>query len=73
VQVRLLCASVLLRDDVVPLRKQLKDKSKVARASQTKQQAKASRQEFVEGWELTVGIEIHAQLNTARKLFSGTT
>jgi aspartyl-tRNA(Asn)/glutamyl-tRNA(Gln) amidotransferase subunit B len=22
-------------------------------------------------WELTVGIEIHAQLNTARKLFSG--
>src|SRR4029434_3595043 len=22
------------------------------------------------GWELTVGIEIHAQLNTARKLFS---
>ena len=25
----------------------------------------------IEGWELTVGIEIHAQLNTARKLFSG--
>ena len=23
-----------------------------------------------DGWELTVGIEIHAQLNTSRKLFS---
>jgi hypothetical protein len=71
-RVRLLHASVSLRDDVVPLRKQLKDKSKAARASQSKQQAKTSKQDAVEGWELTVGIEIHAQLNTARKLFSGT-
>ncbi|CAK7227834.1 hypothetical protein SCUCBS95973_006675 [Sporothrix curviconia] len=29
-----------------------------------------NRDQTVPGWELTVGIEIHAQLNTARKLFS---
>ncbi|KAL2210925.1 Glutamyl-tRNA amidotransferase subunit B, mitochondrial [Sarocladium strictum] len=29
-----------------------------------------SDSQTVDGWELTVGIEIHAQLNTARKLFS---
>lgn len=29
--------------------------------------------QVVDGWELTVGIEIHAQLNTAKKLFSAAT
>ncbi|KAK9788076.1 putative Glutamyl-tRNA(Gln) amidotransferase subunit B, mitochondrial [Seiridium cardinale] len=53
----------------VPLRKQLKDEAKKAKASGKKKKKNAANQ-VVEGWELTVGIEIHAQLNTARKLFS---
>ncbi|CAH0037869.1 unnamed protein product [Clonostachys solani] len=52
----------------VPLRKKLKDEAKQAR-KQGKKKSKADSQ-TVEGWELTVGIEIHAQLNTPRKLFS---
>lgn len=53
----------------VPLRKQLKDEAKKAKASGGRKKKNANNQ-VVEGWELTVGIEIHAQLNTARKLFS---
>lgn len=53
----------------VPLRKQLKDEAKKAKAAGKKKTKKADNQ-VVPGWELTVGIEIHAQLNTARKLFS---
>lgn len=52
-----------------PLRKQLKDEAKVLKATGKKKKKKADNQ-TVPGWELTVGIEIHAQLNTARKLFS---
>ncbi|KAH8173935.1 gatB/GatE catalytic domain-containing protein [Sarocladium implicatum] len=52
----------------VPLGKQLKDASKQAR-KKSKNKSKVDSQ-TVDGWELTVGIEIHAQLNTARKLFS---
>ncbi|RAK72736.1 glutamyl-tRNA(Gln) amidotransferase subunit PET112 [Aspergillus fijiensis CBS 313.89] len=54
--------------DRVPLRKQLKQdaKSLRARKRQTREDEEASRQK----WELTVGIEIHAQLNTEAKLFS---
>ena len=55
------------------LRKQLKEEAKAKRAA-----ARDGPTEFLhgiepsfEGWKLTVGIEIHAQLNTARKLFSG--
>lgn len=48
----------------VPLRKKLKDEAK-----QAKRKSKGDSQ-TVDGWELTVGIEIHAQLNTSRKLFS---
>ncbi|KND89396.1 Glutamyl-tRNA(Gln) amidotransferase subunit B, mitochondrial [Tolypocladium ophioglossoides CBS 100239] len=55
----------------VPLRKQLKDKAKQAK-KQGKKKSKADSQ-TVDGWELTVGIEIHAQLNTSRKLFSSAT
>lgn len=52
----------------VPLRKQLKDEAKQAK-KQGKKKSKGDSQ-TVDGWELTVGIEIHAQLNTSRKLFS---
>ncbi|KAH6891322.1 GatB/GatE catalytic domain-containing protein [Thelonectria olida] len=52
----------------VPLRKQLREDAKKAK-KQGKKKSKGDSQ-TVEGWELTVGIEIHAQLNTAHKLFS---
>ncbi|CAJ2509636.1 Uu.00g146620.m01.CDS01 [Anthostomella pinea] len=54
----------------VPLRKQLKDEAKRQKATGKKKRKNANNQ-VVDGWELTVGIEIHAQLNTAKKLFSG--
>lgn len=53
----------------MPIRKQLKDQAKALKALGKKKKAKADNQ-TVPGWELTVGIEVHAQLNTARKLFS---
>ncbi|KAK3346866.1 amidotransferase-like protein [Lasiosphaeria hispida] len=53
----------------VPLRKQLKDQARALKTSGYKKKKKTDNQ-TVPGWELTVGIEIHAQLNTARKLFS---
>jgi len=54
--------------DRIPLRKQLKQDAKSAKAQkrQRREQEEASR----EKWELTVGVEIHAQLNTEAKLFS---
>lgn len=54
--------------DRTPLRKQLKQDAKAAKArkKETEEREKASRQK----WELTVGIEIHAQLDTETKLFS---
>ncbi|KAK4443916.1 Glutamyl-tRNA amidotransferase subunit B, mitochondrial [Podospora aff. communis PSN243] len=52
-----------------PLRKQLKEQAKALKASGQNKKKKVDNQ-TVPGWELTVGIEIHAQLNTARKLFS---
>ncbi|GAB0132116.1 hypothetical protein EsDP_00000560 [Epichloe bromicola] len=55
----------------VPLRKQLKEEAKLAK-KQGKKKSKGDSQ-TVDGWELTVGIEIHAQLNTSRKLFSPAT
>lgn len=58
--------------ETVPLRKQLKyeAKSKRAAGSNSASQPSGVTPKNVEDWELTVGIEIHAQLNTARKLFS---
>ncbi|CAM1504066.1 Fc.00g016570.m01.CDS01 [Cosmosporella sp. VM-42] len=53
---------------VVPLRKQLKEEAKQAKKLGNKKSKGDSQ--TVGGWELTVGIEIHAQLNTSRKLFS---
>ena len=58
-------------ETAVPLRKQLKEEAK-----QRKKSAKAAGKGNNEGnalldkWELTVGIEVHAELNTAHKLFS---
>ncbi|KAK7990154.1 hypothetical protein PG989_010469 [Apiospora arundinis] len=57
----------------VPLRKQLKDEAKKAKAAGGKKKKKNASNQVVPGWELTVGIEIHAQLNTAKKLFSEAT
>lgn len=54
--------------DRVPLRKQLKEESRSFKADKKKKKLdeELSRQK----WELTVGIEIHAQLDTETKLFS---
>ncbi|KAI5245003.1 hypothetical protein E4T43_03417 [Aureobasidium subglaciale] len=61
-------------DAAVPLRRQLKEEAK-----QRKKSAKAAANSahgnkrvnpLLEKWELTVGIEVHAELNTAHKLFS---
>lgn len=54
--------------DRVPLRKQLKQDAKGLKAQKKlrKETEEASRQK----WELTVGVEIHAQLDTETKLFS---
>ncbi|PSS06924.1 hypothetical protein M430DRAFT_37580 [Amorphotheca resinae ATCC 22711] len=54
--------------NTIPFRKQLKDEAK-ARKSSVQKRSKSDNQRL-DNWELTVGIEIHAQLNTARKLFS---
>ncbi len=56
----------------LPLRKQLKDEAKAKRATGSNGTSKppVGSQEKLKDWELTVGIECHAQLNTARKLFS---
>lgn len=54
--------------DHVPLRKQLKQDAKALRAE--KRQRKESEEASRQIWELTVGVEIHAQLDTAAKLFS---
>lgn len=58
-------------DNSVPFRKQQKDEAKKRKVSPAQKASKKSAQDArLEDWELTVGIEIHAQLNTARKLFS---
>ena len=56
----------------IPLRKHLKDeaKRKKAEARSNGSSKKAKPDPRLEKWELTVGIEIHAELNTACKLFS---
>lgn len=59
-----------------PFRKVLKDAAKQKRrnesvSSKTTKEPRKAQDAHLEQWELTVGIEIHAELNTARKLFSG--
>ena len=59
-------------DKSVPFRKQLKDEAKQRRVAENQALAKTqkTRTKTLDNWELTVGIEVHAQLNTERKLFS---
>lgn len=62
----------------VPFRKQLKDEAKRKREAQrldaiqgdNYDAGKKSNDSTSSKWKLTVGLEIHAQLNTERKLFS---
>ncbi|KAJ4992497.1 PET112 family protein [Stagonosporopsis vannaccii] len=57
--------------DDTPFRKALKDAAKQQKkASKGGKKPKKGADPRLEKWELTVGIEIHAELNTARKLFS---
>ncbi|KAL1311065.1 hypothetical protein AAFC00_001274 [Neodothiora populina] len=60
--------------DATPLRKQLKDeakrKKKLAKASSATNTQTSEAADPASAWELTVGIEVHAELNTAHKLFS---
>jgi aspartyl-tRNA(Asn)/glutamyl-tRNA(Gln) amidotransferase subunit B len=61
--------------DDAPFRKALKDAAKKKKkdcraASGAPRNSSKARDPRLEKWELTVGIEIHAELNTARKLFS---
>jgi aspartyl-tRNA(Asn)/glutamyl-tRNA(Gln) amidotransferase subunit B len=61
--------------DDAPFRKLLKDAAKRKKkegraASGSSRESSKPQNARVEKWELTVGIEIHAELNTARKLFS---
>ncbi|KAI7104242.1 hypothetical protein KC352_g37337, partial [Hortaea werneckii] len=66
-----------LAQEVVPLRKHLKDEAKrkknAAKANNAGANKKRPIDPRLEQWELTVGIEIHAELNTAQKLFSPAT
>ncbi|KAF3483787.1 mitochondrial cytochrome c oxidase assembly factor [Arthroderma uncinatum] len=57
-----------IRPEYVPLRKQLKDEARAKRRDKGRDKGRDKSQ--VEGWELTVGIEVHAQLDTDVKLFS---
>ena len=58
-------------DDDVPYRKHLKAKAKQRRgAKQLGNKETKEKDARLKKWELTVGIEVHAQLNTERKLFS---
>lgn len=63
-----------ISDNNVPYRKQLKDEAKRRRAAgESKNNALQKIGDARDQkWELTVGIEVHAQLNTERKLFSRT-
>lgn len=52
-----------------PLRKQLKDAARASRL-EPKSTDSLREQKHYDDWECTIGIEIHAQLNTTSKLFS---
>ncbi|TKA26996.1 hypothetical protein B0A50_05187 [Salinomyces thailandicus] len=60
--------------ETVPLRKHLKDEAKRKKAEAKINNAVAPKKHQLDPrlarWELTVGIEIHAELNTTSKLFS---
>ena len=59
--------------DDLPFRKHLKDEARRKRGTgdnTNRGKEEAAKKLRLEKWELTVGIEIHAQLNTTRKIFS---
>lgn len=59
-------------EEVVPFRKQLKDEAQRRKADlrNTTNHGRPGHGDRLKRWELVVGIEIHAELNTAKKLFS---
>lgn len=64
-----------LPNDDAPFRKALKDATKQKKKddrvnSKSARKSSKAQDPRLEKWELTVGIEIHAELNTAKKLFS---
>lgn len=71
---RNLTTAAPLAQEAVPLRKHLKDEAKRKKAEAKAHGAPSSKKQTtdtrLEKWELTVGIEVHAELNTACKLFS---
>lgn len=76
-QSRQFSISPLAYQEAVSLRKYLKDeaKKKKKKGTEARKNSQGVEQQFIvdsrlEKWELTVGIEIHAELNTACKLFS---
>lgn len=60
--------TTVLSNDI-PFRKFLKDEAKRRRVLSEKKR-NGDDAPCSDRWELTVGIEVHAQLNTDRKLFS---
>lgn len=63
--------SSLLEESIVPFRKHIKDFQKEQRRKEASAPKKPKgKNQRVQGWKLSVGIEIHALLNTERKLFS---
>lgn len=65
-------SSTATHAEVTPLRKQLKDAKRQSRSGVkgALDIHDAEQDDRLKDWELTVGIEIHAQLNTSSKLFS---
>ena len=57
-------------EQTVPLRKELKDEAKKRRIESKTTSVRSKDDVNLANWELTVGVEIHAELNTSRKLFS---
>jgi len=59
-----------LYEQIIPLRKELKEETKRRRIESKTVPAHSKGDVKLANWELTVGIEIHAELNTSCKLFS---
>jgi aspartyl-tRNA(Asn)/glutamyl-tRNA(Gln) amidotransferase subunit B len=66
---RLYSSTTEIRDDKTTIQS-YRQQSKLEHKSQKKKSTKLTQSSDGDTWELTVGIEIHAQLDTDRKLFS---
>ena len=62
--------SAPFKAEAIPLRKHLKDEAKRKKAEARSAGPQALTNPLLDKWELTVGIEVHAELNTSCKLFS---